>query len=273
MTDDGNLAEPGDDFSANVIANIFEVFITPEVERRGGYETLGPLRKALVVFPPQGRNVVLLNDEAEVVATVRATRAIERGEEITTDDFDLIQDLRPGEVDEEAGWIVLAAVPGGGWMAAFDFRRNRGRGRRFLALADDYMATAREAQKAKRFGPSLDAAHTAAELAVTAMMYLFEDNPLAGKRNRHGKREGWLRSFAKHGNIPDELHGAMASLGRLRSSARYGEPELEISDVDHASLLDAVEALLEHARQRVGEPLPALHEDVPEVSHAPSSLS
>lgn len=250
-----------DEFAQNVISNIFEVFITPEIARRGGPEAVGSLRAAVVLLAPGADTEILLNEEADVIATVRATRDIQAGEEVTTSDFDLIQEVRPAQVHDDAGWIALAHAPEQGWIAAFDFRRNRGRGRRLLALADDYLATAKEAAAAERSGPCLDLAHTSAELAVTAMMYLFEDQPLGAKRGRHGRREHWLRDFARHGNVESHLHSAMATLGRLRSAARYGDPELRVTDEERATLLTAVQDLVEHARERVGEPLTPIATD------------
>ncbi len=72
---------------------------------------------------------ILLNDEAELVASIRSNRDIGYGELVLLADVDEISELRPADVDEEAGWVAFVSLPGGRHLIAFDFRRNRGRGR------------------------------------------------------------------------------------------------------------------------------------------------
>jgi hypothetical protein len=247
-----------DDFDAAVIRNIYEVFLVPEIEARGGPQVVGPVHKAVVLLDPANGVTVLLNDDAEVVVSVRATRPIEAGEEITQDDFDSVEDVRPATVPDDAGWVALAVMPDGTHVAGFDFRRNRGKGRALLALADDYLATAKGALAAGRSGPSIDSAHTAAELAVTTLMYLTDDEPVKRARNRHSRRLSWLRDFTRLGNAPSPLHAAMIRLTNLRSAARYGEPTLDLREGEPGSLIAAVEELVDHARSRVGPPHPRL---------------
>ncbi len=250
--DEGPVGD--EDFNGAVLRNIYEVFLEPEVAARGGREVVGPIRKGVVLLEPGAGVRVLLNDEAEVVATVRATRAIAAGEEIREADFDLVQDLRPETVPEDAGWVALAVLPSGHQIVAFDFRRNRGKGRALLALAEDYLVSAQEAAYAGRSGPCLDLAHTCAELAVTAMMYLTDDEPLGSARSRHSRRLGWLRDFTRLGNAPVALHRAMSRLADVRLAARYGDPPLSLRGDEPDALLDAVAELVTHAQERVGPP-------------------
>lgn len=115
--DEGPVGD--EDFNGAVLRNIYEVFLEPEVAARGGREVVGPIRKGVVLLEPGAGVRVLLNDEAEVVAIVRATRAIAAGEEIREADFDLVQDLRPETVPEDAGWVALAVLPSGHQIVAF----------------------------------------------------------------------------------------------------------------------------------------------------------
>jgi hypothetical protein len=120
--DEGPVGD--EDFNGAVLRNIYEVFLEPEVAARGGREVVGPIRKGVVLLEPGAGVRVLLNDEAEVVATVRATRAIAAGEEIREADFDLVQDLRPETVPEDAGWVALAVLP----LARISAQLVRGKG-------------------------------------------------------------------------------------------------------------------------------------------------
>ena len=259
MVDEHADPGPDEDFGTNVLKSLSEVFLTPEIERRGGPEVVGPIRKAVVLLEPGVPARVLLNEQADVAASVRVTRAVEAGEELYDDDVDHVQDVRPLDVPEDAGWVALVALPDGNVVVGFDFRRNRGRGRQLLALAQEYCSVSHSAAAAGRSGPCLDLAHTAAELAVTAMMYLTDDDPLSGPANeRHRRRTRWLRGFTSHGNAPTELHLAMARLSEVRPAARYGSPPLDIADDERDALVDAVARLVDHAAARVGEPLPPL---------------
>ena len=230
----------------------------PEIERRGGVEKVGPIRKALAILAPGEPNEVRFNEEADLVASVIAARAIEKGEAVHDVDFSDVSDLRPVEVPKDAAWVAMVVLPNGSPMLAFDFRRNRGRGKRLLNLALEYVDTSAGALKNTRFGPALESAHAAAELAVTAMMYLSDDNPFKGRRNAHSRRKGWLNQFTRLDNAPRDFHATLVKLGDLRGSARYGDPQLDVTSEEVAALIESVRGIIEHARARVGEPLEAI---------------
>jgi hypothetical protein len=92
-----------DEFSRNVLQSMSDVFWEPEIERRGGVEVTGQLRKALAVLAP-GRPVeVFLNDDAELVCSIPADPAIEAGQKVELSGLDEVSDLRPLTVDPDAG--------------------------------------------------------------------------------------------------------------------------------------------------------------------------
>jgi hypothetical protein len=86
--------EQRQDLSTSVVEQIFDLFITPELDRRGGLQ-LSDVRKALILLPSNGPPEVRLNEEAALVGEGRATRDIEAGEEITVDDISEITNLWP----------------------------------------------------------------------------------------------------------------------------------------------------------------------------------
>ncbi len=152
-----------------------------------------------------GRPVqVLLEDEVSLVASVRATRAIAAGEPETPQDFDDLQDLQPAEIDPDAGWVCFARIAGRSCVA-FDFRRNREKARRKLERAEEFLAQARAAIEGGRMAPGVDAAHAAAELAVTAEMLLIDDPP-----RDHPARRRWFANWTKLGNAPTDQGLAFA---------------------------------------------------------------
>jgi hypothetical protein len=263
MDQTGDLAEyhpeivKGDEFAARVVDQMYDLFIFPELERRGLPAERSAVRTALVTLPPGADVDVALNDEAELAFHATSTGAIEAGKVITIDAIDpaTVAGLRPVSVDPDAGWVALAELPGIGLIVAFDFTRNRGQARRLLDKADSFEQQSGNALSAGRVSPALDLAFSAAELAVTAMSLLFEE-PVAG-RNRHGRRLAWFSRWTRHGNSPPEFQSLLGRLSSLRPAARYGDHD-PLSAQEVSPLLEEVRALIEHARGRVGEPLDEL---------------
>lgn len=251
------------DFSNRVIQEIFDIFIGPELVRRGN-PNRAEVRKALVLLPADGPPQVLLNDEAALAGTARATRPIAAGETITVDDVDDITELRPTQDPGDSGWVAFIAMPNGRLVAAFDFRRNKDRARRLLALAEQYYATAKDAVDRNRVPVAIDALHASAELAVTALMNLTmeHDTKVRRRSGLHSARTGWLNQYSRLGNLPADHSYAMRRLGNLRPAARYGEAPLSLKEGELPRLLQTVQDLLEAARGRVGDALPPLP-DVP----------
>ncbi|WP_149205022.1 hypothetical protein [Actinotalea subterranea] len=260
-----------DEFTTGVLDSFRQIFWEPEIARRGGEEVTGPLRRAVAILRPgAGVAEVRLNDEADLVARVRVTRAVQAGEPITVADVEALEDLCPANLDPDAGWAAMVTLPNGHVVAAFDFRRNRARATALLDLADQYEAAATGALERRHLGPALDAAFTCAELAVTAMMFLQDDDPLGPSRSRHSRRVGWLRNFTRLDNAPRAYHGSLARLADLRPAARYGSPPLTITEEDAAEHLSNVQGLLEHARLRVGElRVPVELDGVPRLAATP----
>lgn len=230
-----------------------EMFWEPEIERRGGLEVTGPIHTALAILSPGKPVEIRLNEECQLVARARVNSAVKPGDPVTADNLDSIEALEPLDVDPDAGWVVLAVLPDGRQYARFDFIRNRGRSLRLIALAREYVATARDALVAGRLGPAIENAMAAAELAVTARTHSFEtDAPTSGgRRNTHSARLHWTKVHVGLGNTVATAHDTLRALNGLRPSARYGEGALsEREQVE--PLLESVEHLVEDAERRIG---------------------
>jgi hypothetical protein len=247
---------PNEEFWDRVGEEMARIYWNPEIERRGGSDVVGPIHKALMVHEPNQSPRVLLNEEAILVVRGRATRALDRGEPVTTADIEEIEDLTPADIHRDAAWAATIVLPDGQSMLAFDFRRNRGRSRDLLDLSNEYLTCAESQIAADRQRSALEALHAAAELAITALMYLQDDDPIKGKRDRHGKRIRWLTGWAKLGNIPEEAARTMKRLGELRPYARYAvELPVEPATDEVKSLSLTVARMLQHARAQIGAPL------------------
>jgi hypothetical protein len=66
----GGVTEAESEFAQNTFQSMFDLFWDPEIERRGGLEATGPLRKALAIMRTGQPVEILLNDEADLVASV-----------------------------------------------------------------------------------------------------------------------------------------------------------------------------------------------------------
>lgn len=244
---------PSDEFGSNALQNLWDIFWNPELERRGGVQVTGSIHRALVVLGQGSAPEVRFNDEFELGAKARVNSPVQPGDALTADNVDQLEKIEPIGVDPNAGWATFVLMPDGTAYMSFDFRRNRQTANELLDLADQYFDSAKSALDRGHLGPTIDALHTTAELAVTAMMYLSDDDPLAGNRNRHGKRIGWLNDFTRHGNAPRDFHSALKELFDLRPAARYGSPALARSEDATAGFLQTVSELVLHARRRVGD--------------------
>jgi len=228
---------------------MFAVWIVPHIEASDLDVARDQIVQALVVLHPNGTPEVLLNEHAELLAMAQVRDAVASGEPVTSENVQHISGLRPAEIAPNAGWIAFAFLPGGGVMAAFDFRYNRDRAAELLTRASEFITTAREALAAKRLGPTVEAALAAGELAVTAMTSL-ENAPQKG-RNTHGARQAWLNRYTHVGNGSQDWYKAMRRLLEARPFARYGDPAGAPlpSEGDLAGFLDQVDSLIEHAAQ------------------------
>ncbi len=244
-------SEPDPDFSAGLLEQIFDLWVEPELQRRGVDMGRDGVRKALVVMAPGRRVETLINDEAELVAHVRATRPIEAGEAITTRDFDQVEGVRPFDVDPDAGWICFARL-GPQVVIAFDFRRNRARAGRLVERAREFTRTARLAHADGLLGPSLEGAFAAAELAVVGQMLLMDDDP----PRAHPKRKRWLVGWTELGNAPEAHSRALTALAKHRRAARYAETAINMNDEQLAEVLSVVDEMVEHAASAISRRLP-----------------
>jgi hypothetical protein len=131
-----------------ILRQAFELWINPEVARRQQHGRIsGPfaLRAAQIVIKPDGSvPVVRLNDEVQGIIMATPTRAIEAGESVFESDIAEINEVRLTEQDGNAGHITLLRLKDK-WIIAFDFRYNRRRIKTTLAIAEEFLVTAKAA--------------------------------------------------------------------------------------------------------------------------------
>ncbi|WP_306209584.1 hypothetical protein [Actinoplanes sp. RD1] len=251
------LTEDDRRFAEQLVKQIEEIYILPELTRRGTPGGLGEVRKALAILPPDSPPRISLDNEVEFKATgVRvSSAAVGANSKATLDDILDIDTFEPADDVGDSGWVGLIRLSNGSVLIAFDFRYNKDKAVRHIALSESYLASAREAASSGRDEVALDTMHTAAENAATALMHLSMDHETPGSGRRrgrmHGKRDEWLHKHSSLGNLDQEISRSFGRLLSLRASARYGEPALELKDNEVAELLESVEKLVALARGRV----------------------
>jgi hypothetical protein len=91
--------------SDRTLQHVFELWLTPEVERRRSTGQLPPnfqVWRAQIVFEVDAPVRVRLNDEVRSVMTARATRAITKGEAIGINDFSEVVSIELTDSDPNA---------------------------------------------------------------------------------------------------------------------------------------------------------------------------
>jgi uncharacterized protein (UPF0332 family) len=250
-----NSTEVSADVALKIFEQVMELWILPEVDRRqasGKLEKPIALRKAQVVFHADGRDrEVRINDEARIVVTIRTARprTINAGDELYDEDIAAIETETmslPEEDDPNAGHISLLNFRGA-WHIAGDFRFNRSLVERHLAVATEFLESARYALKEQKIHVFTDNLFSAAELGAKA--YLLGLMQVSTKTN-HSAIHARFNRQAPSGGINEESRSAFNRLARARSAFRYLEGEANYNSDELASWIPAVEELLDLVRRR-----------------------
>jgi hypothetical protein len=247
-------------FGSTLLEQMFELWIEPELARRGLNLGRDEIRKVVVELDPTASGpIVTINDDAAVVARVRATRAIAAGEDVTEDDFDQVDSVRPGGIGENSGWICFAVIKGQ-QVVAFDFRYNRARAAVLVERAREFLNSARRDADAAP-AVACDTAFSAAELAVQAQMLLLQQST-----KRHWDRQRWIETWTDNKNAPASHAIALRDLHSYRAAGRYADEDLVLPDGRLDELLDVAEEMIDQAEAAAGRPDDWPRGELPESS-------
>lgn len=233
-----------DSAGPNLIDQIFDLWVQPELGRRGQMH-MSDVQKALIVMPPDGAVTTLLNDEVRFEATARVTRAVEAGEPLYERDISEISDLRPLGIDPNAGWVGFSLFKGT-YLVAFDLRRNKESASRKLSVARTYFDLATTALERGYLEACTENLFCAAELAVKAELVLHFD-----EMKSHIETKRWYKGWAELGNVPEDFSRALATLVKHRRSARYVEGHLKLDAGHLKDIAQLVERMLGRATEQI----------------------
>jgi HEPN domain len=236
-------ADSSEDFAANVVNSIFDVFVMPELARRDLTLEQDDIKKVVVEIDPGRKHPrVWINDQAQVAVQVKAS-AVEEGQAVREEDIEEVVAVLPPDVGPNSGYVCLATIQGHRYVR-FDFRYNRARIASLLDRAAEFLSVAKGCSKSAP-AVACDVAYSAAELTVQANMLLQQQ-----KTRNHSYRQEWLDQWVAHQNAPSSHADALRTLHDARSAARYADGSLEVTADQLDNLFRTVEEMIEYSRSR-----------------------
>jgi hypothetical protein len=242
---DEAVEEPDQEFAESLSAQVRDLWLLPELERRGDIR-LEDVTKALVVM---GSPVtVQFNDEFALVArSTTPPGGVEAGDQVELRNPGDIERVKPADVDPNTGWLVYWRL-GDSIILAFDFRANRAAAAAMLELAESHLVTAKHACGSGNLGPAIDCALSAAELSVKATMHLIGQS----EKVSHSQRLRFWDSWVELGNAPSHVAETFQRLTDECEAARYADRPISITTHQVVGAISDVEDIINAARSHHG---------------------
>jgi HEPN domain len=234
-----------EEFTRTLVDHVFELWVSPEVQRRGLTLHRADIRQVLVELEPGKAPRIFLNEEVQLTGNSIAKRDITEGEELTVEDIEQVTELRPLSVGPNSGWLVFMRL-GFRELISFDFRYNKAKVSITLNRAREFLMAAK-AESSRSAAVAIDLAFSAAELAVQSQMMSLQSDI----GNHKGRRE-WLAGWTRNDNAPRKYADLLYNLADLRSSARYGEGLLRVSPDRLRHIMKTIEGMIESTEQMIG---------------------
>lgn len=232
------------------LAQMMHLYIEPEIIRRqkeGLIPTPLELYAAQVLFPEDGPNRVLINEEITGEGLMRAPRDIEKDEPVLLSD---LQHLARYELPDElldCGHFTIFRS-GDRWGLFFNFLAGRAKANDMLQLAAQFLETSKEAAARGHNGPAVENMFSACELASKAELILLRSP--AVRARKHGAIHSEINAWAKSGNIDAAFVAYFNVVSRQRPLARYGDTEHRPPSPEPDDY-DLVQTVIERAMAKV----------------------
>jgi uncharacterized protein (UPF0332 family) len=187
-----------------------------------------------------------LNDEVRGVATIRATRAIEKGEHIRQADLADLQQFELEDDDLDCGHFT-AMNTGGAWIATFNFLYGRPRALKLIERAAEFLESAKSAFDKGHAAVAVDNLFSACELASKAELLVRQ---LVAEKSNHRHLHRAVNWWGRLGNIDAAFVDLFNKLAALRPRYRYDAEYTDPMPVDSADL-ELVEVLIDATKRRL----------------------
>lgn len=239
-------------------ANVFELYIKPEISRRVAAGTLTgkqQVHRAQVILFPDGRSpAVRLNEEVRARAIATLPEGVEGRQEGDTVRIGEVSDWSQIELlddeDPNCGHITMLRTRTG-WAIALDAIYNRDRASQHLERAAEFWNTARLAAAAGHIAPAIDLLWSASELAAKARLLTIADPDVRDSR-RHSVIHARYNMEAKLANIPAEFARTYNRLTEERPRARYLQGPVMLTAAELAQDLSTVRDMIDAGQDMLG---------------------
>ncbi len=212
-----------EEFGKAVLKNVFEIWLTPEIERRRVAGLIGDdfvLLMAQAIFPEEAPNEIRLNDEVRGIMLVEAQREVEKGERVMLTDLAEAKAFELIDEEMNCGHItIVRRGPGNDWLVTFNALAGRAKAANFVRLASEFFLTAIHAREHGLSGPSLDNLFSCCELLAKAQLVMHRSH--ATKSKKHGAISSAINQWGKLGNVHPLFVSLLNRLSNIRSAARY----------------------------------------------------
>ena len=198
-----------------------EFWWAPEIERRKAMGVMDDdfaIVMAQALFCPDGSIVVRFNEEVRGIANVRASRRIEKGDQVHKNDLDGLESFDLLEDDLDSGHFTMIKVTSG-WFVTFNFLRSRSLCASLLDSAKEFLDVVRFSMEKGKSRPGVDNLYSACELVSKAQLIM--SSMLDRNSRSHRAIRGKINQWRKLGNINDSFVTLFNELGNLRPSYRY----------------------------------------------------
>lgn len=220
--------------------------LEPEIGRRlaaGELEQGEAIWIAQVLFWHDRPAEVRLNGEVQGRLEVEARRAVEKGEEVTTEDMGRVSAFLLPEADGDAAHVTMLVTATGHFLL-FDASYNAVRIEAQLRASDEFLAMAGLALEAGRLRAFAENAFGACELLAGAELLSLPDKRVMTRTHRT------LRSFynqwARLDNTDPRFAGLLNRLGELRTPGRYLRAEFTFEEAEARETLAVLVEMREH---------------------------
>jgi uncharacterized protein (UPF0332 family) len=236
-----------EEFIQNLIQQVHELWINPEVERRREAfrlpDDFAISRAQIIINLDADAAEVRFNEEVKVLAEAEWAREVEDGEGVTEADVESIRDLVLTDHDPNAGHLTMVLFKGR-WIIAFDFRYNATRVAAILSAARAFQDGATFALDQHHMRHFVDNVFSATELMAKGMLLMDADKDLL-KSKKHEIIRNKFNLTGKWGHTDPRYVKPLNGLQDLRGSARYLDKDFTLSTEEASDMLGTAEDMFE----------------------------
>lgn len=219
------------------LSHMFSLYMYPEIRRRVEVGSLPGEVKIWgfqVLFQMDNPPMVRINKEVrgQMIVGLKEGKDVEVGERTTLENVDNIESIRL-EDDEEPKYAHFTAIQlGHAWTFTFDFRYDKGRARKHLAVAKEFLRLADYCYRYELWHPFAENLLAALELMAKADLMLLPETGVRKARS-HKYVKARYNLLGKLGNENKPYCEHLNKLWKFRKAARYLEGRLGI-DTEYA---------------------------------------